>query len=129
MVHVVDDVSVSPVIRMIHGCESCHTCVSAHVVDDVSVSPVIRMCVCLCESCHTCASAHVVDVCVCPLIPIIHMCALHRLVSHVCALDTLSTAYCIWSVVESQSQISISLVSFQRNVVKETWRTLSSIKI
>jgi len=32
----------------------------------------------------------------------------------------LCTAYCIWSVIWSQSPISISLVSFQRNVVKET---------
>jgi len=30
------------------------------------------------------------------------------------------TAYCIWSVIESQSPISISLVSFQRTVAKET---------
>ena len=31
-----------------------------------------------------------------------------------------STAYCMWSVIKSQSPISISLVSFQRNVAKET---------
>ena len=31
--------------------------------------------------------------------------------------------YCIWRVIQSQSPISISLVSFQRNVVKETQRT------
>jgi len=30
------------------------------------------------------------------------------------------TAYCIWSVIESQSPISIFLVSFQRNEVQET---------
>ena len=30
------------------------------------------------------------------------------------------TAYCIWSVIESQFPISISLVSFQGNVAKET---------
>ena len=40
-----------------------------------------------------------------------------------------STPSCIWSVIEFQSPISISLVSFQRNVVKETWRTGSSIEI
>jgi len=30
------------------------------------------------------------------------------------------TGYCIWRVIESQSPHSIALVSFQRNVVKET---------
>ena len=37
------------------------------------------------------------------------------------------TAYCIWSVIQSQSPISISLVSFQRNVAKEAYRTKTSI--
>ena len=41
----------------------------------------------------------------------------------------IGTAYCIWIVIESQSPISISLVSFQRNVGKETRRTRSSIEI
>jgi len=36
-------------------------------------------------------------------------------VSSVC-----STAYCIWSVIKFRSPISIFLVSFQRNVIKET---------
>ena len=31
-----------------------------------------------------------------------------------------STACCIWSVTSSESQISISMVSFQQNVAKET---------
>jgi len=39
------------------------------------------------------------------------------------------TAYCIWSDSQSESPISISLVSFQRNVVKETWRTRLLIEI
>jgi len=49
VVHIVNDVSVSPVIRMIHVCESCHTCVSmtksVRVVNDASVSPFIHACV------------------------------------------------------------------------------------
>jgi len=44
-------------------------------------------------------------------------------------VDSSTTAYCIWSVIYSQSRISISLVSFQRNLVKETWRTRSLIEI
>ena len=36
------------------------------------------------------------------------------------SLSKTYTAYCIWCVIQSQSPISISLVSFQRNVVKET---------
>jgi len=63
-VHVVDDVSVSPVIHIVHMCESRrhmwetrHTCVSAHVVDDVSVSPVVRM-IYMCAIYHTCAPWH-----------------------------------------------------------------------
>jgi len=39
------------------------------------------------------------------------------------------TAYCICSVNQSYSPVSIPLVSLQRNVVKETWRTRSSIVI
>jgi len=39
------------------------------------------------------------------------------------------TACCIWSVISSQSPISISLVSFQRNVAKKTSRTRLSIVI
>ena len=39
------------------------------------------------------------------------------------------TANCIWSVIFSQSKISISLVCFQQNVVKETSRIRSSIAI
>ena len=39
------------------------------------------------------------------------------------------TPYCIWSVIQSQSPILISLVSFQRNVAKETKRTRQSIEI
>ena len=38
------------------------------------------------------------------------------------------TAYCMGSVTSTQSPISISLVSFQRNVAKETLRTRSSIE-
>jgi len=38
-------------------------------------------------------------------------------------------AYCISSYISSQSPISISSVSFQRNVVKETRRTRASIEI
>jgi len=33
------------------------------------------------------------------------------------------TVYCIWSVIQSQSPISISSVSFQQNVANETSRT------
>ena len=40
-----------------------------------------------------------------------------------------STAYCICNGIEFQCPISISLVSFQRNVVKETYRTRSSNQI
>jgi len=35
----------------------------------------------------------------------------------------------VWSVIQSQSPISISLVSFQRNVAKEIQRTRTSIEI
>ena len=42
---------------------------------------------------------------------------------------TAITADCIWSVISCQTPISISLVSFRRNVVKETSRTRSSIEI
>ena len=49
---------------------------------------------------------------------------------------TEETAYCIWSVIWSQSPISISLVSFQRNLVSfqrnlvtTTWRTRASVEI
>ena len=41
----------------------------------------------------------------------------------------IGTANCIWSVIQSQSPISILLVSFRRNVAKETWKTRSSIEI
>ena len=39
------------------------------------------------------------------------------------------TPYCVWSAILSQSPISISLVYFQRNVVKETQRNGSMIEI
>ena len=39
--------------------------------------------------------------------------------SHVTVRESYITAYCMWSVIQSQSPISISLVSFQRNVPKE----------
>ena len=39
---------------------------------------------------------------------------------HNTAAVLVDTAYCIWSVLSSQSLMSISLVSFQRNVAKET---------
>jgi len=39
------------------------------------------------------------------------------------------TAYCIWSVIHSQSPISISSVSFQQNVANETSRTRWWIEI
>ena len=38
-------------------------------------------------------------------------------------------ACCIWSVIQPQSSISISCVSFQRNLAKETYRTRSTIEI
>jgi len=38
-------------------------------------------------------------------------------------------ACCIWSVNQPQSSISISCVSFQRNLAKETYRTRSTIEI
>ena len=37
------------------------------------------------------------------------------------------TAYCVWSVIESQSPISISLVSFQRNVIIYFSRSLLDV--
>jgi len=37
-------------------------------------------------------------------------------------------AYCVWSVIQSQSPISISLVSFQRHVACETKRTRTTIE-
>jgi len=43
--------------------------------------------------------------------------------------SALCAAICIWSVMRSQSPISIALVSFQRNVVKKTRRTRSSIEM
>jgi len=58
-----------------------------------------------------------------------YMCdATHCIHVH-CSLTCVCTAYCIWSVILSQSPISISHVSFQRNVVKETRRPRSSIEI
>jgi len=54
-----------------------------------------------------------VCVCVC-------VCVCVRVCVCVCVYQIPCTAYCIWSVIQSQSPISISLVFFQRNVVKET---------
>ena len=42
------------------------------------------------------------------------------------SLLQVNTAYCIWSVIQSQSPISILLVSFPRNVAKETQTNRSS---
>jgi len=67
-----------------------------------------------------------------------HMDAMCNMVSHV-VHDSANTActdargwctaYCICSVIWSRSPISISLVSFQRNVAKETHRTRFLIEI
>jgi len=56
-------------------------------------------------------------------------CILHKRPITLRSLLIEATPYCIWSVIQSRSPISISLVSFQRNAAKETWRTRSSIEI
>jgi len=66
---------------------------------------------------HTCDMTHLY---------LWHICDETR--SHVWHVSFIYTAYCIWSVTSTQSPISISLVSVQRNVVKETERTRSSIE-
>ena len=58
----------------------------------------------------------------------IHLNMLYKRITWLYSRRT-STAYCIWSLIDSQSPISISLVSYQRNVVKEAWRTRFSIEI
>ena len=40
--------------------------------------------------------------------------------SYVTVRESYVTAYCIWSVLQSESPISISLVSRHQNVAKET---------
>jgi len=43
--------------------------------------------------------------------------------SYVTVRESYVTAYCIYGVIRSQLPISMSVVSFQRNVANETWRT------